>query len=95
MSDIEGRAKSNEIGEEKIGRLYKNILYVAYSSLYEQIGDERMIKKIEGEIGRNKPEKIENPYKFKIYGRERTDDNKKIKKIKVGGRDSYVIDKGD
>ena len=70
-----------------MGRLYKNILYVAYSSLYEQIGDERMIKKIEGEIGRNKPEKIEN--------RERTDDNKKIKKIKVGGRDSYVIDKGD
>jgi formamidopyrimidine-DNA glycosylase len=95
MSGLDARIKSNEITEEEIKKLYKNILYVAYSSLYEQL-EERKIKNdfIENykRYNVNKPEKIEVPYKFRIYGRERTEDNKKIKKIKVAGRDSYIIE---
>ena len=95
MSKLGGRVKSNELEEEEIRELYKNIKYVAYSSLMEQLKS----KRIEGEYKerydryeRNRPEKIEIPYKFRIYGREKTDDGKRVKKIKVAGRDSYVLE---
>jgi len=92
---LDARIKSNELSEEDIKKLYKNILFVAYSSLYEQLKQMKIKKDFEDNYKRyniNKPEIIEVPYKFRIYGREKTEDNKKVKKIKVAGRDSYIVE---
>jgi formamidopyrimidine-DNA glycosylase len=95
MSKLGGRVKSDELEEEEIRELYKNIKYVAYSSLMEQLKSKRLEREYKERYERyekNRPEKIEIPYRYRIYGREKTDDGKRVKKIKVAGRDSYVVE---
>ncbi len=90
LAKLKIKIKTSELNDEQIDKLYNNILFVAYSNLYEMlkdsdIGDKNILKSKRT----NEPSKLHIPYIYKIYGREKTEDGKKVFKIKVGGRDSY------
>jgi formamidopyrimidine-DNA glycosylase len=89
LTHLHIKIKTSELNDEQILKLYHNILFVAYSSLVEQLKESRVLKYLDSNKKNNMPEKLEIPYKFKIYSREKTNDGKKVFKIKVGGRDSY------
>lgn len=91
LSKLYYKVKTNELSEDDINNLYSNILFVAYSTLYEFIKDYK-ITKIPKEIKSLKPIKLEIPYVYRIYSLEETSDtHQKVHKEKVAGRDSYFV----
>jgi formamidopyrimidine-DNA glycosylase len=87
LSNIDVYSKTNELTDAEITKLYKNILFVSYSSLITlltEIGLTNIAKNIQHP-------KLEIPYKYRIYGQTKTSDNKKVYKKKIGGRDTYTI----
>ena len=88
---LRAKIKTSELENNQIKQLYNEILFVAYSSLVEMLGNTGILKYLPKSKNINMPKKIEVPYEYKIYGRETTLDGKKVIKIKVGGRDSYCI----
>ena len=91
MGNLDINIKTGELKDEQIDELYKNILFVAYSCLVEQLRNSEIEQYLSSEYKMNMPDNIEVPYKYRIYGRSTTDDGKKVKKVKVGGRDTYTI----
>jgi formamidopyrimidine-DNA glycosylase len=89
MTNLRVKIKTNELTDEEISKLYSNILFVAYSTLYEMLNELKASKFLDINKKINQPKKLEIPYKYKIYSLEKTADGKKVYKIKVGGRDSY------
>jgi formamidopyrimidine-DNA glycosylase len=85
------KIKTNELTEQQITDLYKNILFVSYSCLLDGLINLKMKNKIPEENKYNMPKILEVPYKFKIYKRKTTDKGEQVKKEKVGGRDTYYI----
>lgn len=91
MTNLKAKIKTSELNEEQIKLLYSNILFVAYSNLVEMLKDSKIYKYLDKLKMTHMPSKLEVPYDYRIYGREKTADGKKVFKIKVGGRDSYCI----
>lgn len=91
MTKLKAKIKTSKVSEDKIEELYSNILFVAYSNLVEMLKDRKILKYLDKSKLIHRPKKLEVPYEYKIYGREITSDNKKVLKIKVGGRDTYCI----
>ena len=91
LTKLDATIKTQDLSDNQINNLYKNILFVAYSNLYEMLVDSKIEKYLDKSKKINKPNYLEIPYIYKIYGRDYTDDGRKVKKIKVGGRDSYII----
>jgi len=91
MCKLKAKVKTQELDKNKINQLYNDILFVAYSNLVEMLKDTNILKYLPSKKSINMPKKLEVPYEYKIYGRETTSDEKKVLKIKVGGRDSYCI----
>jgi len=92
LTKLNIKIKTSQLDDKNITNLYNNILFVAYSNLYEMLKDSNINTKYLLECKKiNKPTKLEVPYIYKIYGREKTIDGKQVYKIKVGGRDSYCI----
>ena len=91
MSKLKVSIKTSELTDEQIKELYNNILMVGYSNLIEMLTDSKILKYLDKTKTTFIPDKLEIPYKYKIYGLEETDDGKKVLKIKVGGRDTYCI----
>lgn len=91
MGNLDVNIKTGELKDEQINELYKNILFVAYSCLVEQLRNSDIEQFLGAEYKMNMPQKIEVPYKYRIYGRSTTDDGKKVEKVKVGGRDTYKV----
>ena len=89
LSHINVNSKTNELTDAEITKLYKNILFVSYSNLMTLLFDSN-ITKIDNII-KNSKIKLEIPYKYKIYGQTKTNDNKVVHKKKIGGRDTYYI----
>lgn len=89
MTNLRVKIKTNELTDDEIYKLYNNILFVSYSTLYEMLNEEKAEKFLDLKKKINQPKKLEIPYKYKIYSLEKTIDGKKVYKIKVGGRDSY------
>lgn len=85
LSHINVKSKTNELSDVIITKLYKNILFVAYSTLITLLQEQGLKIKI------SNLKNLEIPYTYKIYTRTKTDDNKAVYKIKVGGRDTYCI----
>jgi len=85
------KIKTSELDDDKIKILYNNILFVAYSNLYEMLKDSEIEKYLDDNKKYNKPSKLEVPYKYKIYSLDKTITGEKVYKVKVGGRDSYCI----
>jgi endonuclease-8 len=92
MSKLPIKVKTRELSDVQIAQLYKNILFVAYSSLMEQLENQKIKEYLGSEYKINIPDKLEVPYTYKIYRRTTTDEGKKIIKIKIGGRDTYTIE---
>ena len=91
MGSLKAKIKTSELNEDQINKLYHNILFVAYSNLIEMLKNSNVEKYLDKSKSRFMPNKLEIPYHYKIYGRETTDDGKKVFKIKVSGRDTYCI----
>jgi formamidopyrimidine-DNA glycosylase len=90
LTNLKAKVKTSELTDEQIKDLYNNILFIAYSNLFEFLKDSKADKYLFDNRKHNKPKKLEIPYKFKVYAREGEEiDGKKIYKIKVAGRDSY------
>jgi endonuclease-8 len=90
MGNLKPDIKTGELNDTQIEELYKNILFVSYSCLIEQLQNTDIKQYLAPEYKINIPDNIEVPYKYRIYGRSTTDDGQKVKKIKVGGRDTYT-----
>lgn len=93
LCNLDIKIKTNELTDKNISDLYKNILFVAYSCLIEQLRNSNIEKKLPDECKENIPDNLEVPYEYKIYKRNYTSDGKKVKKIKVSGRDTYYVEK--
>jgi formamidopyrimidine-DNA glycosylase len=91
MSNLKVKIKTSQLDQNQISKLYSNILFVGYSNLVEMLKDNKIYKLLPKTKSSNIPKKLEIPYQYKIYGREKTIDGKKIIKTKVGGRDTYCI----
>lgn len=89
IAKIYPKTKSNKIDKTKIKKLYKAIRYVAFSVLLEFCKNNKL--KLDKETSKIIPKKINIPYYFKIYGRSKDNNNKIIKKEKIGGRWTYYV----
>lgn len=85
------KIKTSDLIDEQISKLYHNILFIAYSTLIEMLRDSKAEKYLDPSKRVNEPKKLEIPYIFQIYSREKTLDGQTVYKIKVAGRDSYCI----
>lgn len=90
LSKILPDVTCSKIPKKNIIKLYKQIRFVLFSSLYEIMKENNI--KINKFIKSVTPKKIECPYKFKIYEREYDDDGNKVIRDKTGGRWSYYIE---
>jgi formamidopyrimidine-DNA glycosylase len=89
MCKLKSKIKTSELSDEQIEKLYNDILFVGYSNLMEMLADSKLTKYLDKSKSSNMPKKLEIPYEYKIYGREKTLDGKQVYKIKVAGRDTY------
>jgi len=92
LSNIKVKAKTSELTDNQIDKLYSNILFVAYSVLYELLKDSKAEKYLEKNKIINEPAKLEVPYEYKVYSREKSIKGEIITKLKIGGRDTYAVD---
>ena len=92
LGNLDINIKTNALNKQQITELYKNILFVAYSCLIEQLKHSDVDKFLAPEYKISIPTNIEIPYNYRIYGRDTTIDGKLIKKVKVAGRDTYFVD---
>ena len=90
-SNLKIKSKTDELDEEDIKNLYNNILFVSYSNLMELLRDDHLVRMLDDNRKENMPEKLEVPYIYQVYGREKTPEGQKVYKYKVAGRDSYCI----
>lgn len=91
LTKLNVKIKSSEFDDKQITHLYNNILFVAYSNLIEMLKNANILKYLDKSKLSHMPNKLEIPYEYKIYGKEITNDGKKVYKIKVSGRDTYCI----
>jgi formamidopyrimidine-DNA glycosylase len=91
IGNLEPIVKTKDLTNAQINDLYKNILYVAYSCLMEHLTSANISDCLLAKNSVNKPNKLQIPYKYKIYGRTITDNGEKVKKITIGGRTTYTI----
>ena len=91
MGRLNVKIKTSELTDEQINTLYSDILFISYSNLMEMLSDSKIQKYLPKYKQSYIPKKLEIPYKYKIYGREKTLDDKPVIKIKVAGRDTYCI----
>ena len=91
LSHIKVKAKTSDLTDEQILKLYLNILFVAYSTLTEMLKESKAEKYLSENKKVNKPDKLDVPYEFRIYSLEKTYKDEPVNKIKVGGRDTYAV----
>lgn len=91
MTNLRVKIKTSDLTDEQISKLYKNILFVSYSTLIEMLRDSKAEKYLDPIKKMNEPKKLEIPYVYKIYSRDKTSNGDIVFKIKVAGRDSYCI----
>jgi len=92
LGNLDINVKTKALNQQQISELYKNILFVAYSCLIEQLKNSDIENFLAEGYKINIPDNIEIPYNYRIYGMNTTSDGQTIKKIKVGGRDTYYVD---
>lgn len=93
LGKLDIKIKTKELKETDIDNLYKNILFVSYSCLLEQLQNSKIEKLLDEKNKKNMPKTLEIPYEYKIYKRSTTDDGKEVIITKIGGRDTYHIKK--
>lgn len=89
LAKIPVKIKTGALTNKQISDLYNKILFVAYSNLVQLLKSKKILSKLNSSYKFNMPSKLQIPYEFYIYDREFTNDNQKVYKIKVGGRDTF------
>lgn len=92
LSKIKVKSKTSDLDDNQISKLYSNILLIAYSVLYELLSDSKAEKYLEKNKKINEPAKIEVPYEYKVYSREKSIKGETVTKLKIGGRDTYAVE---
>ena len=88
IAKIHPKTKSNLLDEKEMEKLFSAIKHVSFSVLVELIKNNGL--KLDSETKKILP-KIKIPYNFKIYGRQKDINGKKVKKEKIGGRWTYFV----
>lgn len=92
LSHIKVKSKTSELTDIQISKLYSNILFIAYSVLYELLTDSKAEKYLDKNKKTNEPAKLEVPFEYKVYSREKSIKGETITKLKIGGRDTYAVE---
>ncbi len=92
LSQIKVKYKTSDLTDNQISKLYSNILFIAYSVLYELLIDSKAEKYLNKNKKFNEPEKLEVPFEYKVYSREKSIKGEIITKLKIGGRDTYAVE---
>lgn len=92
LSNIKVKSKTSELTDNQISKLYSNILFIAYSVLDELLRDSKAEKYLNKNKKTNEPAKLEVPYEYKVYSREKSIKGEIITKLKIGGRDTYAVE---
>ena len=86
IARISPHRNSNELSDQEIDKLYKAIIYVAYSNYIEMMKMNKLpIDKMFKEI------KTTVPYIFKVYGNDKDPLGNKIIKEDIGGRQTFYV----
>lgn len=91
LSGLKPHIQSNQLTDEEYELLYKNILFVSYSSAKEQLLSKKLYENLDNKYKINEPTILEIPYNYKIYKQTITPNGKAVKKITVAGRDTYIL----
>lgn len=90
LAGISPKRKINDLTENEKEKLYDKIRYVAFSNLITLLKENHL--RIPFDIKKIMP-KIQVPYKFHVYEREKDLLGNKITYDKIGGRNTYYVKK--
>lgn len=93
LSGISPKRKTDTITDEEKTKLFKSILFVAYSNFVEnmELNKIKLDKKDSKRINQLKI-KVQSPYKFNVYGRDDSDlKGNKLTIEDIGGRTCYYV----
>ena len=91
MVKIYPAEKSNKIDKKDIEKLYDKIRYVMFSNLYEILQNNKL--KIPNYIKKIAPSKLQIPYKFRVYDKNKDMYGNPITRKKIDGRWAYFVEK--
>lgn len=86
---INPERKSNDLSNDEIKKLYEKIRLVSFSSLYEQLKNDKL--SISKEIKNVSPNKLIIPYNFIVYEKDYDPYGNKITHKMISGRRTYYV----
>ena len=89
ISKINPKIKTKNLDLKKIKNLYEAIKFVCFSNLIEMLKKANI--KIPFDIQKNKPLKLQIPYKIRVYDKLRDSYGNKITLEIIGGRKTYYV----
>lgn len=89
IAKINPHSKACDINIENVEQLYNAIRFVMFSNLYELLENDKL--KISKKLRKISPKKLEIPYIFRVYDKEKDDNNNKITKEKISGRWTFYV----
>lgn len=89
IAKIHPKQKSDILNKKLTKKLFDAIRHVSYSTLHRWLEDENL--KMPRKISKNKPKKISVPYRFKVYGKDRDPQGKKVTEEKIAGRRTFYV----
>lgn len=89
LTHIHPNQKSNMIDEDDIIKLYDKIRFVMFSNLYEIMKINNL--KINTFIKNISPSKLEVPYKYRVYDKEKDKLGNIVTREKIAGRWAYYV----
>jgi formamidopyrimidine-DNA glycosylase len=93
LARISPKRKTNDLTDEEKSKLYKSILYVAYSNFVENMNINKIkVDKNDKHRIKELKIKVKTPYKFNVYGRDDSDlKGNKLTIEDIGGRTCYYV----
>lgn len=91
LARIHPDAKTGDLNDSQIKKLYTAIKYVAFSSLLTWFKKNKI--KVPPDINKIKPKRTKVPYDFIVYDKEEDPDGNKVVKEEIGGRSTFYVKK--
>lgn len=91
IAGIDPDHNTSDLSEKDVKKLYEAIKHVAYSVLIDLLKSNKV--KIPKDIKDRKPDGLQVPYNFKVYGQDRDPKGNKVTKEEIGGRKTYYVKK--
>lgn len=95
IGKINPKRTTNSLSNLEILKLFEAITYVSYSILLEELYDENfnINNSNLSDIKRNKPGRVQIPYKYRVYNKENDPYGNKITLEIIGGRKTFYVKK--